>query len=1111
MIYQAYNLSPNQEMFDFSIPSSIRIDKDTGVTASTKGTRLVNQNYSTAELYRAVTVPAGTSGYYYDNSTGSMMLVFLDGTQEEGTYYLLNQGKIERRVPKKLPEEYSAGKRYFYCEGYYEKPFSFYINGSTNLLGVRVKIYNNANNELYYDSGVIQEGEVKTTKDKSLIVYEISPSSNGAPINLSPLGSKGEDVRVDLKLPISPKREDFVNKIVNEPDVSLYWVLTQYYATTVTGELDLTRYVENTPVILYPRQKPCLALRYYHQASDGTIRWANTIDELKRWPYRDVSVVVMPCFFSDEIFDTRALGSYFKTLPTSGVWTVAPYSNGQLDKGGVKTEEIQGSNLDYYFSHLVSSPSLGETRSYNFNLDPIYMGTNLTGYKIFVITTESTGTSTPWKRWVNIAEKEITIIPQYETTNLKDVLNFKAEICNSKNYVELSWNSAIYGGAYYDAEGNRITGESLKPYYIDYGEYNAGLGVVARTMTSIYLPKGNRLVYDNLDVEGGNNQIYLRFNNKDNSLGTFCQIRKEDGTVILLNFVNQNDKIVLQIEEGGIKTIPTFTIEGVDNTPIECDSQTWQAIGINLNSQATNKVFLLNYGVDANGAKLLNENARNCVLYPGDTVGGAFVGNPNGSKGYDPNGVSLIDYKTTKEAKYGSYLENQDVPLYPQFMSFVDSTGVKLPSEEEGDFFLLLKDDGDNRKGRYSWQNGKYIFQGALEVGKVIRTSRFINGEVYDDYYMPLAQDLGEIPRVCESYFFPGAVAVKDSTSSWGIKDEAIASLSEIPTATSAQGKYREIEFSNCALDYAIIGDLSQNGLGEASLSSWKTHFTTILKTFLLPIYKVEKDGAIVVYGEPNREDLGVNFLANYDKELGASQAKLNGEIIDSWRIDRVDFSGRREEVALLSLDCSRIRDYSINNNWNGYYEITPSSSSYVGETVYYGYPSEMSTNWWNYSLLVLGDEDENGNRPVETVFYWNLNATTGDITNNTAFNVQETLSRFKRISKSQTNAISGSLQSLVGYTENGKYHGDAIEVINKLYEIQMSDKTKVLKDRNGRNYVIEFTSPITFTQDNNACINTTYSYNGNSKPVSIQPSTIKINWIEVGKFEDIKAIEILN
>lgn len=1110
MIYQAYNLSPNQEMFDFSIPSSIKINEDTEVTAETKGTRLIYKSYSTAELYRAVTVPAGTSGYYYDNPTGGMQLVFLDGTQEEGTYYLLNQDKIERRVPKKLPEEYSAGKRYFYCDGYYEKPFSFYINGSTNLLGIRIKLYNNENNELYYDSGVVQKGDIKTTRSKDLIVYEISPSPTGVQIDLSPLGGKGEEVRVDFKLPVAPKREDFINKIVNEPDVSLYWTLTQYYVSTSTGELDLTQYVENAPVILYPRQKPCLALRYYHQASNGTIKWANTIDELKRWPHRDISVAVMPCFFSEEIFDKRALGNYFKTSPTSGTWAVIPYNNGQVDEGGVKVEEIQGSNLDYYFSYLVSSLSSGEIRSYNFDLVPIYRGADSTGYKIFTITTESISAVTPWKRGVNIAEEEITIIPQYEITNLKDVLNFKAEVCNSKNCVELSWDSAVHVGAYYDAEGNHIIGGNLKPYYIDYGEYNAGLGVVPRTMTSIYLPKDNRLVYDDLDVEGSNNQVFLRFNNKDNLLGTFCQVKKEDGTTVLLNFVKQNDKIVLQIEEGGVKTIPTFTIEGVDNTPIECDSQTWQVIGVNLNSQVANKVFLLNYGIGGNGAKLLNENARNWVLYPGETVGGAFVGNPNGSKGYDSNGVSLIDYKTTKEVKCGSYLENQDIPLYPRFMSFVDSTGVKLPLKEEGSF-LLLKDDGDNKKGYYSWEGGRYIFQWALEVGEVIRTIRFINGEFYYDYYMLLAQESGQITRVCENYFFPGAPVTKDSTSAWGINIDSIESIPEIITSTTSQGKYKEIEFSNCALDYVIIGDLSQKGLGEASLSSWKTHFTTILKTSLLPIYKVEKDGGIITYGEPNREDLGVDFLANYDKELSASQAKLNGETIEYWRIDRSDFLGKHREIALLPAECGAIKDYSVNNNWKGHYEITPVSSNYIGETVYYGYPSEMSTNWWNYSLLVLGDEDENGNRPVETAFYWNLNATTGDITNNTAFNVQETLSRFKRVSKSQTNAISGSLQSLVGYSENGEYHGDAIEVINKLYEIQMSDKVKVLKDRNGRNYVIEFTGPITFTQDNNACINTTYSYNGYSKPVSIQPSTIKINWIEVGKFEDIKAIEILD
>lgn len=1107
MIYQAYNLSPNQEMFDFSIPSSIKINEDTEVTAETKGTRLIDKTYSFGEKYRSVTIPAGTIGYYYKKTADDeTYLIYLDGTQEEGTYYVLNQDKIDRRIPKKLPEQYSATDRYFYCDSCYERPFSFYINGTTNLLGLRVKIYNNINNELCYDSGIIQKGDIKTTKEKNLIIYNISPSSTGAQINLAPLGARGEEIRIDLSLPIAPKGESFVNKIINEPNVSMYWVLTQYYSFDNTGALDLTQYVENAPSLLFPRQKPCLALRYYHQGSDGSIKWADTLDELTKWPYRDISVKVMPCFFTDEKTASPVLGDYFKTLPKGGVWSVIPYDNSEIDESGIEEEEIQGSILDYSFSRLVSSPELGKVRSYKIALIPTYLGDNLSDYDLRLVKTEE-GTGA-----IALDEsRSVDVVPQYEITNLKDILNFRAEVCNNKNYVELLWNKALHLGIYYDSKGNPITAGLLAPYYIDYGEYNAGLGVVPRTLTSIYLPEGNKLVYDDLDIEGGNNQVYLRFNNKDNLLGTFCKIQKEDGSSISLNFVKQDGKIVLQIEDGNTKKIPTFTIEGAANTPIECDDQTWQTIGLNLNSIVADKVFLLNYGVTTNGAELLSENARNCILYPSENVEGAFVGNPNGSKNYGINGNSLIEYKTEGE-EYGLYLENQTVPFYPQnVLNIVGSAGIKLPSGYEKDSFLLLKDDGDNKKGYYIWEADKYVFSHGPEVGKIYTVPHWRTEGVHSDYYMLFQEDLGQITRVCENYFFPGAPVTKDSTSAWGINIDSIESIPEIITSTTSQGKYKEIEFSNCALDYVIIGDLSQKGLGEASLSSWKTHFTTILKTSLLPIYKVEKDGGIITYGEPNREDLGVDFLANYDKELSASQAKLNGETIEYWRIDRSDFLGKHREIALLPAECGAIKDYSVNNNWKGHYEITPVSSNYIGETVYYGYPSEMSTNWWNYSLLVLGDEDENGNRPVETAFYWNLNATTGDITNNTAFNVQETLSRFKRVSKSQTNAISGSLQSLVGYSENGEYHGDAIEVINKLYEIQMSDKVKVLKDRNGRNYVIEFTGPITFTQDNNACINTTYSYNGYSKPVSIQPSTIKINWIEVGKFEDIKAIEILD
>lgn len=1125
MIYQAYNLSPSQEICDFSIPEATR---DSSVTSATKGTRLVVENsgiFFDSDNFQAITVKQGVTGYYYYKASNQTYyyLVYLDGTQEEGTYYKLKEGMIQRYVPKKLPDEYDSGVTYFYNSGYYETPFSFYLNGTSNLQGLRLQIYENKTNTLLYDTGVISESNIALEESRDLVTYTLTPFTGAQAIDLPTAGSKGQSVKVELNLPIAPQVESFVNKIVNTPETGLYWVLTQYYERNSLGEVDETKYVINSPVFFYAMQKPYIGLRYFHRESDGTIKWIDDLTNLGNYGYRDIWVKGEICYNTKEMGDSEyTVGNYFNYSIYSADWTIKPYVNGVLEENEIITETINTATLLYHYTQLKTSRD-NKTYSYKIEVSPYFSPEINKQTDNLTLETGMMSTGEPYR--VYIGKIITSVAPDYETTNLEKYLDFKAEVCNNKGYVELTWENAFHLGTYYEND-TIIRGNAITPYLLNFGEYNAGKGTVKRTLTSIYIPKGNKLVYDDLGATE-DNQIYLRFCNLDNIIGDFCTITKEDGTTIKLSFVKSGALTFLNVSRG----------EESQLLSIRTTWQTWLTITINLNSGVGIDALVtpLNYGVSSNGANLLSENARISRLFPSISwdESDSYIGNPNGSQQTNGEGVSLKSYKTDTDAKYGRYLENIttsasvttiSIPSYPQevFVNDIGDTGVKLPTTQLTTGitdFLLLKDytEGDTTlaKGVYSWNGTEYAFKDATEgnLKVVFRQVQQEDGTwaTREDYYM-LVKNAPEYTRLSDLYYYPGTLMVKDSAAGWGIETESgtIDDLPEIITGSADTIPYTSITFQNCVLDYAIIGNLGSDG--SSTSAEWKKKFTTFLKTALLPIYKVEENNTIIAKGEPSREVLGdVDFLANYSENISGGEVKLGKENIENWQINEVDFKGDRREVAFLPLEVGSFRDYSIPNNWKGYYEITPISGNYIGDTITYpGSEDSLTTNWWKYALLVLGDEDENGNREVETTFYWNLNASTGDISNNTTFNVQETLARFKRISKSQTNAISGSLQSLVGYMENGEYHGDTIEVINKLYEIQMSNKVKVLKDRNGRNYVIEFTSPITFTQDSNSCVNTTYTYDGYSKPVSIQPSTIKINWIEVGKFENIKAIEIL-
>lgn len=520
--------------------------------------------------------------------------------------------------------------------------------------------------------------------------------------------------------------------------------------------------------------------------------------------------------------------------------------------------------------------------------------------------------------------------------------------------------------------------------------------------------------------------------------------------------------------------------------------------------------------IDEQGDEVANEDI--CYVWPASKL----------NVSYKTDG-SIVDVTIDDEEKFKDVVEEFGEYTFT-YAKQGSAVGWKINSSAELiSTEVLLETYGINCHIKENYEPEPNIDFIVVGYDEAYRFYTFTNGALYQviNYVTPLWNEKLNIPYI----------VTQDTVGTWkswssdsinvnGILPFATVNKEEMPvydSITLYNGLFNYLGILN--LGEKLVEDIYNNAdlLEYYKITTSDTYAKILYRVLgkeLLPIYKTEINGKENTHGSPALYYLpGSYMLAHFfDRTLQGLDLTMGGEPIEYWEVERVDnLTNTKIKAAKVESSYNTLIDYLVPNNWEGYYSFSAITKTKKGAPIIVGgkntggsLPIDLKTNWWNYSLIILSEPDFTGTRTVEDVFYWEHNANTDSMNNNTSYSIQETLSQFKRITKSNTDAMSGSLQSLMGCLSNGVYIKDSVEIMDKLRSAQMSNKVKVLKDRSGKNYVIEFTSPITYTYDNKVAINSFYENKNRQKNIVIQPTSIKINWIEVDKIENITGVKLI-
>lgn len=186
-------------------------------------------------------------------------------------------------------------------------------------------------------------------------------------------------------------------------------------------------------------------------------------------------------------------------------------------------------------------------------------------------------------------------------------------------------------------------------------------------------------------------------------------------------------------------------------------------------------------------------------------------------------------------------------------------------------------------------------------------------------------------------------------------------------------------------------------------------------------------------------------LLANFDNSLNAGNIVNLSSPIVKWVIQRQDESeSLRQTVASLPNTTSQYFDYTVAGNKEYQYFIFPITSTETGEPLA---TENISTNFYNWSLT----------DPItNTVFLFDLNLESGDISNEIDRTEYQTYTKYNKISRGVRDFIRGSVNCIAGYINvNGEYQSP-ISYISELKSVINNGNVKYLKSRKGDIWAVD-------------------------------------------------------
>ena len=232
-------------------------------------------------------------------------------------------------------------------------------------------------------------------------------------------------------------------------------------------------------------------------------------------------------------------------------------------------------------------------------------------------------------------------------------------------------------------------------------------------------------------------------------------------------------------------------------------------------------------------------------------------------------------------------------------------------------------------------------------------------------------------------------------------------------------------------------------------------------------------------------------LLATFDQTLSAGNYSGEGDIV-GWKIYRQSQgSGILYHIRDIDPSKSFIVDYGVSNSNTYTYYIFPAFDNGIGNALI---SSQITTSWWDWYLIVCDNAKNNNDYYVSNIYKFDLDVSSGSMSNNTTFNVLENFTPYPKVQNSNSSYWSGSISSLLGNC--GITYSDTIKKMNEIKSLTTDRKIKFLKDRKGNIWKVKLNSPVT-EQIGDSFVE--------------QRVTITLSWVEIGDSSICTIIENQN
>lgn len=153
---------------------------------------------------------------------------------------------------------------------------------------------------------------------------------------------------------------------------------------------------------------------------------------------------------------------------------------------------------------------------------------------------------------------------------------------------------------------------------------------------------------------------------------------------------------------------------------------------------------------------------------------------------------------------------------------------------------------------------------------------------------------------------------------------------------------------------------------------------------------------------------------------------------------------------------------------------------------------------WDRWTLMTANKTKDEKIYHIDKVFTFEMNLSSGSMTNNTAINMSKNFTEYPIIQKDKSNFYAGSLTALMGVRKWGSTAEDfeqTLQMLEELKSLSTNYQPKFLKDRSGHLWRVEINGAITVDNTDNLA--------------AIDLKTMTVPWVQIGEADDISLIYI--